>query len=63
MEDIEYQMVSRTGEVLDVLMSAILERDEVGSPLRSMAVTQDVTARRRVRWPASAAGSWTWISG
>jgi diguanylate cyclase len=47
MEDVEYQMVTRTGEVLDVLMSAILERDEVGHPLRSLAVTQDVTARRR----------------
>ena len=47
MEDVEYQMVTRTGEVLDVLMSAILERDEMGRPLRSMAVTQDVTARRR----------------
>lgn len=47
MEDVEYQMVTRTGEVLDVLMSAILERDEIGRPLRSLAVTQDVTARRR----------------
>ena len=47
MEDVEYQMVTRTGGVLDVLMSAILERDPLGRPLRSMAVTQDVTARRR----------------
>ena len=46
-EDVEYQMITRSGAVIDVLLSAILERDESGQPARSTAVIQDVTARRR----------------
>jgi diguanylate cyclase (GGDEF)-like protein/PAS domain S-box-containing protein len=46
-DEVEYQMVTRSGEIIDVLMSAILERDAAGQPLRSTAVMQDVTARRR----------------
>ena len=46
-DDVEYQMVTRSGQVVDVLMSAILERDASGQPLRSTAVMQDVTERRR----------------
>ena len=46
-DDVEYQMVTQSGQVIDVLMSAILERDASGQPLRSIAVIQDVTERRR----------------
>ena len=46
-EDVEYQMVTRSGRVIDILMSAVLERDASGQPLRSVAVIQDVTERRR----------------
>jgi diguanylate cyclase len=46
-EDVQYQMITRSGQVIDVLMSAILERDSSGQPLRSIAVIQDVTERRR----------------
>lgn len=44
---IEYQMVRKDGVVIDVLLSAILERDEHGKALRSMAVVRNVTARKR----------------
>ncbi len=46
-EDVEYQMITRSGAVIDVLLSAILERDATGCPTRSTAVIQDVTERRR----------------
>src|ERR1700722_5742946 len=46
-DDVEYQMVTRSGQVIDVLMSAILERDASGQPLCSTAVIQDVTERHR----------------
>ncbi|MCW6508513.1 PAS domain S-box protein [Lichenifustis flavocetrariae] len=46
-ERIEYQMVGRDGALFDVLVSAIAERDGAGQTLRSLAVIEDVTARRR----------------
>lgn len=46
-DDVPYQMVTRTGEVIDVLLSAILERDQSGQSVRSLAIVQDVTMRRR----------------
>ncbi|CAN5215353.1 hypothetical protein BH11PSE9_BH11PSE9_05000 [soil metagenome] len=45
-DDIPYQMVRKDGSVIDVLMSAVLERDQDGNPVRSLAVTQDVTERK-----------------
>jgi PAS domain S-box-containing protein len=38
------QMVRRDGTVLDVLLSAVLERDAEGRPMRALAVIEDVTA-------------------
>jgi len=46
-DDVPYEMVTSSGELVDVLLSAILERDEHGQPVRSLAVVQDVTLRRR----------------
>lgn len=46
MQDVEYRMVRRDGSQIDVLMSAILERDADGVPVRSLAVTRDVTEQR-----------------
>lgn len=46
-DQVPYQMVTRGGEILDVLLSGILERDASGLPLRSMAVIEDVTLRRK----------------
>lgn len=46
-EHLAYQMVTKGGELVDVLLSAILERDAQGRPVRSLAIVQDVTLRRR----------------
>jgi diguanylate cyclase (GGDEF)-like protein/PAS domain S-box-containing protein len=43
--DVAYQMVRRDGSVMDVLVSAALERDAQGQPLRSLSVVNDVTER------------------
>ena len=46
-DEVSYQMLTRDGQVMDVLLSATLERDAQGQPLRSLAVSEDVTLRRR----------------
>ena len=45
--DIPYQIVKKDGEIVDVLLSAIMERDTAGNPVRSFAVLIDVTERLR----------------
>lgn len=45
---IAYQMVTRNGHVLDVSLSAIWIHDPAGQPVHSLAVIQDVTARKRL---------------
>lgn len=46
-KDVPYQFVKKSGEVVDVLLSAICERDAEGKVLRSLAVLIDVTRRKR----------------
>jgi len=46
---VEYQFVRRDGTVIDVLLSAVLERDEAGGSARSLAVLEDVTATKALR--------------
>jgi PAS domain S-box-containing protein len=46
-EDVFYQFVCKDGTVLDILLSAIAERDEEGNFVRSLAVLEDVTERRQ----------------
>lgn len=46
--DIEYQMVRKDGEIIDVSLSAFLERQSDGTPWRSLAVSQDITERRKM---------------
>ncbi|OHC63056.1 MAG: hypothetical protein A2045_09215 [Rhodocyclales bacterium GWA2_65_20] len=46
-KDVSYQMVTKAGDVLDVLLSAVGERGPAGKVTRSLAVIQDVTARKR----------------
>jgi diguanylate cyclase len=46
-DEVSYQMLTRDGETVDVLLSAILERDAQGHAGRSLAVIKDVTLRRR----------------
>jgi PAS domain S-box-containing protein len=45
--DIEYQFVRKDGQVVDVLLSAIAERDIDGNLVDGMAVLNDVTTRKR----------------
>jgi len=44
--DVEYRMLARDGRPVDVLLSAISERDAQGRFLRSLAVMEDVTRKR-----------------
>jgi PAS domain S-box-containing protein len=46
-KDVSYQFVSKTGEIIDVLLSAIADCDEKGSLVRTLAVSIDVTERKR----------------
>jgi|HubBroStandDraft_1064217.scaffolds.fasta_scaffold00118_37 diguanylate cyclase (GGDEF)-like protein/PAS domain S-box-containing protein len=72
-DDIQYQIVAKTGEIIDVRLSAILERDGDGEPLRSLTVIEDVTLRLRAEAALSEkrerlanivdgtnAGTWEW---
>ncbi len=45
--DIPYRFVRKDGEITDVLLSAIGERDAEGNVIRSLAVSIDVTERKR----------------
>jgi PAS domain S-box-containing protein len=46
-KEVPYQIVKKNGEVIDVLLSAVAERDSVGKIVRSLAVMTDVTERKR----------------
>ena len=46
LRDIEYQLLTKQGEVVDVLLSAVLELDEDMRPWRALAVLKDVTETR-----------------
>lgn len=48
-DGVEYQFVRRDGATVDVLLSAVLERDESGASARSLAVLQDVTATKALQ--------------
>ena len=45
---VEYQFVRRDGRLVDVLLSATLERDASGAAARSLAVLEDVTDHKRI---------------
>ena len=42
-----FQFVTKNGDVLDVLLSATAERDASGTVVRSQAVVEDITERKR----------------
>lgn len=46
-ENVPYQYMKRNGERIDVLLSAVQERDEDGKPVRSLEVLIDVTKLKR----------------
>ena len=46
-KDVPYQFIKRDGEKIDILLSAIAERDADGDITRTLAVSIDVTERKR----------------
>lgn len=46
-DDVEFQMVTRHGEIIDAVVSASLERAGDGTLIRSLAITTDLTLRRQ----------------
>ncbi len=46
-ESLEYQFVKKSGEVIDILLSAVAEYDDAGNFERSLAVLTDVTDKKR----------------
>ncbi len=44
-ERVPYQMLRSDGSMIDVELSATIEYDDFGAPVRSMAIIEDVTAR------------------
>jgi diguanylate cyclase (GGDEF)-like protein/PAS domain S-box-containing protein len=46
-KNIPYQMIKKNGEAIDILLSAISEKDEKGEIIRSQAVAIDVTERKQ----------------
>ena len=47
-DNIEYQMVTRDGQTLDVLLSSVWERDAEGNCVRALAALLDVTEKKRL---------------
>jgi PAS domain S-box-containing protein len=47
LHDIAYQFVKKSGEKIDVLLSAVADRNAKGNIVRSLAVSMDVTQRNR----------------
>jgi PAS domain S-box-containing protein len=45
--DIPYRIVKKNGQIFDILLSAIADRDEKGEIIRTLAVSIDVTERNR----------------
>ena len=48
LRDVDYQMRTRSGEIIDVQLCAIWETDAEGRPLRTLSVLKDVTEARRL---------------
>ena len=53
--DLEYQMEKKNGEIIDVLLTAVVLRDEFGEVVRSQAFIVDVTERKRAEAALEAA--------
>ena len=45
--DIPYKFVTKSGEIVDILLSAIAERDEEDNYTRSLAILTDITEQKR----------------
>lgn len=47
-KDVEFQFVTKSGQTMDVLLSAVVERGDGGNSRRSLAVITDITERKAV---------------
>lgn len=47
-DNIEYQFVRKDGRIIEVLLSAIIEKDDDGKMIRSLAIINDVTKRKKI---------------
>ncbi len=47
-KDVEYQFIKKNGEIMDTLLSAIAERDKDNNIIKSFAVIDDITERKKV---------------
>ncbi len=47
-DEVEYTFVKKNGELMDVLLSAISQKDEEGNIIHSLAILQDVTEKLRL---------------
>ena len=45
--DVAFQFVTKNGEIVDVLLSAVAQRDPEGNIVRTLAVLDDITERKR----------------
>ncbi len=72
-DNIAYQMLAKSGECIDILLSATLERNNAGQPFRSLAFCEDITLRCKAERELTAehqrlnhivdsthAGTWEW---
>ena len=57
-KEVPYQFVKKNGEILDVLLSAIAERNDEGKVVRSLAVMVDVTDRKRAEESLRESAEW-----
>jgi len=48
-KDISYQIVKKSGEIIDTLLSAISEKDKQGNIIQSLDVIIDITARKQAK--------------
>jgi len=46
-KDVQYQFIKKNGEIMDTLLSAIVEHDKEGNIIKSFAVIVDVTDRKK----------------
>lgn len=47
-DNVAYQIVTRDGQILDVLLAAVWELDDQGQALQGLAVMEDVTEKKRL---------------
>jgi diguanylate cyclase (GGDEF)-like protein/PAS domain S-box-containing protein len=48
-QGIEYQVIRKDGTLVDIVLASVIERNDEGLPLLSLAVMEDVTERKRVQ--------------